>query len=89
MQTSGFSVFELLIVWLSTGPWINKQVECLLMCDATTEIDTGQARLRRGEKVADVSLGGSCVWDIGRDTCVIVVVRICCEGLLSSNSGLV
>ena len=31
----------------------------------------------------------SCVWNVGRDRCVIVVVRICCEGLLSSNSGLV
>ena len=31
----------------------------------------------------------SCVWDLGSERCVLVVVRICCEGLLSSNRGLV
>ena len=31
----------------------------------------------------------SCVWDLGSERCVFVVVRICCEGLLSSNRGLV
>ena len=29
------------------------------------------------------------MWDLGRERCVLVVVRICCEGLLSSNSGFV
>ena len=33
--------------------------------------------------------GGSCVWDLGRDRCVIAVARVCCERFLSSNSGLV
>ena len=32
----------------------------------------------KGEKVADVSLGGSCLWDLGRDRCVIAVARVCC-----------
>ena len=36
-----------------------------------------------------MSLGGSCVWDLGRDRCVIMVVRLCCEGLLWSSNGLV
>ena len=45
-------VFELLIVWLSTGPWINEQVDCLH--DVMQPLEMGLAfRLRRGEKVAD------------------------------------
>ena len=34
-------VFELLIVWLSTGPWINEQVECLHDVMQPLEMDTG------------------------------------------------
>ena len=33
--------FELLIIWLSTGPWINEQVECLHDVMQPLEMDTG------------------------------------------------
>ena len=34
-------VFDLLIIWLSTGPWINEQVECLHDVMQPLEMDTG------------------------------------------------